>query len=72
MPNLNTLIPLKENVFYCASCNKEMELVLLKNYEFEEGTPLKNVPVYQCAKCHEFFFIEEQAKSMERMSKLNF
>lgn len=58
--------PLKENVFYCATCNKEMNLVLLKNYEFEDGLPLAGVSAYQCAKCHEFFFTEQQAKTMEQ------
>ena len=57
---------MKENVFYCATCNKEMKLVLLKNYEFEDGFPLVGVPAYQCGKCHEFFFTEEQAKKMEQ------
>ncbi len=70
MNTLNVLTHLKENVFYCATCNKEMNLVLLKNYEFEEGIPLKNVPAYQCAKCHEFFFTEEQAKKMEQRTNL--
>ncbi|HLC72311.1 MAG TPA: hypothetical protein VJH37_01895 [Candidatus Nanoarchaeia archaeon] len=42
-----------------------MKLVLLKDYSFEEGLPLYNVPAYTCLQCHEFFFTEEHAKAME-------
>ena len=57
---------MKEQVFYCETCDKEMKLVLLKHYAFEEGIPLTHVPAYRCSKCHDFFFTEQQAKNMEQ------
>ena len=65
MNNLLEFAPLEEGTHYCAACHKEMKLVLLKNYTFEEGLPLHNMPAYTCLQCHEFFFTEEQAKTME-------
>lgn len=63
MDNTNSM---KGNIFYCATCDTEMKLVLLKNYAFEEGIPLAHVPAYRCPKCHDFFFTEQQAKTMEQ------
>ena len=65
MNNLPKFTPLEEGTLYCATCDKEMKLVLLKDYSFEEGLPLHNVFAYKCLQCREFFFTEEQAKAME-------
>jgi len=65
MHNSLKFTPLEEEAFYCAACDKAMKLVLLKDYSFEEGLPLYNVPAYTCLQCHEFFFTEEHAKAME-------
>ena len=56
---------LKEGVIYCARCDKEMKLVLLPKYEYEEGYLLRNVAAYKCPKCGKTFFTEAQAKEME-------
>ncbi|MBI2669299.1 hypothetical protein HYX14_05655 [Candidatus Woesearchaeota archaeon] len=58
---------LKENVegILCAKCDKEMRLVSIPQYEFEEGLPLHHVQGYKCQTCAQLFFTEEQAKEME-------
>lgn len=60
---------LKEGAVYCAKCNSEMRLTVLAGYEYMEGCPLSNVPAYKCPDCGNVFFTEEQATSMERMTK---
>ena len=61
-----TRLEMKENAIYCAKCNKEIDLVLLPKYEFEEGLPLHNVSAYRCNDCGKIFFTEQQAKDMEK------
>lgn len=56
---------MKENVWYCAKCHGEMKTVLLPSYEYEEGTPLYNVPALRCSSCQNIFFTEQQADDME-------
>lgn len=61
---------LTEGIF-CAKCDVEMKLGVLPRYEFDEGFPLHNVQAYQCPKCNNVFFTEEQAHEMEaRTSEL--
>ena len=54
-----------EEGIFCAKCNVKMKLGVLPKYEYEEGYPLHNVKVYQCPKCNNVFFTEEQAHEME-------
>jgi len=57
---------LKEGKIYCASCNFEMKKVVLSNYEFFEGYPLKNVSAFKCLNCGKLFFTEEQVAIMNK------
>lgn len=56
---------MKENVLYCGKCEAEMKEVILPTYEYEEGTPLRNVPAIQCPACSNITFTEQQADDME-------
>lgn len=56
---------LMDGPMLCATCDAEMQLITLPKYEFEEGTPLYNVPAYRCPNGHHTFFTEEQAHAME-------
>lgn len=55
--------------WYCAQCNVEMKLRIIPKYEYLEGCPLSNVDGYQCPKCDNVFFTEEQAKQMKARTK---
>ncbi len=55
---------MKENIPYCAVCDREMDEVLLPTYEYEESQPLHNVSAYRCNSCGNIFFTENQAKEM--------
>ncbi len=59
---------LKEG-WHCAHCNVEMKLGIVPEYEYLEGCPLKNVEAYQCSKCDNVFFTEEQAREMKTKTK---
>lgn len=56
---------MEEGKIYCAHCDKEMKLVVLPRYEFEEGVLLHRVQGYTCPSCRQLFFTSEQAKEME-------
>ncbi len=56
---------MEEGKMYCAHCDEEMKLVILPNYEFEEGVTLHTVRSYKCPRCKQLFFTEVQAKEME-------
>ena len=55
---------MKEGI-YCAKCNIQMRLGVVPRYEYEEGYPLHNVQAFQCQKCKNLFFTEEQAHQIE-------
>ncbi len=50
----------------CKKCNIEAKEVVLENYEYEEGIPLRNVNAYECPNCKEFIFTEDQVEEMEQ------
>jgi len=56
---------MKNSIICCAKCDSEMKLVLLPQYEYEDGFILCNVSAYKCFGCGKTFFTEEQAKAME-------
>jgi len=60
---------MKESKIYCTKCDEPMEEVLLPNYEYVEGYPLRNVLAYKCYKCGDIFFTETQVKEMETRTK---
>lgn len=43
-----------------------MRKTLFESYEYEEGTPLRNVEAFECPKCSEFTFTEKQVDDMEK------
>jgi len=49
----------------CLKCNEVMKKTRLDKYEYVEGTPLFDVPGYQCPRCGEFFFTEDIVDTME-------
>lgn len=54
----------------CMQCNEEAKEVVLDVYEYEEGIPLRNVKAYECPKCGEFIFTEDQVEDMERRTDM--
>jgi|SRR3989344_5118980 len=54
---------------FCAKCDIEMKLCIIPRYDYEEGHFLNNVQAYQCSKCKNVFFTEEQAHEMEMRNK---
>ncbi|MBL7160885.1 MAG: YgiT-type zinc finger protein [Candidatus Aenigmarchaeota archaeon] len=54
----------------CGNCGEEMKRVTLPVYEYMEGFPLHDVKAYQCQKCGEIFFTEEDADNMEKRTKV--
>ena len=54
----------------CKKDGIEAKKIVLENYEYEEGIPLKNVDAYKCPKCKEFIFTEDQVLDMERRTDL--
>ena len=56
---------MKEEAPYCVKCDKEMKVVLLPKYEYQDGLILHNVSAYRCNSCDKIFFTEQQAKEMK-------
>lgn len=54
----------------CKKCNVDVKEVVLDNYEYEEGIPLRKVNAYECPMCNEFIFTENQVDEMERRTDL--
>ena len=54
----------------CKRCEIEMNKTIMDRYEYEKGVPLDNVEAYECKKCGNFVFTEEQIDELERMSSL--
>ena len=52
----------------CGKCEKEMEEIELKEYEFEEGITLDNVRAMQCPSGH-VTFTENQAEILEQRTE---
>ena len=46
-----------------------MKEVTLASYEYDQGFALKNIPAFQCPRCKEIFFTEDQADMMERITE---
>jgi len=54
----------------CKKCNIEAKEVVLENYEYEEGIPLRNVNAHECSNCKEFIFTEDQVEEMEQKTDM--
>ncbi len=52
----------------CRKCNEAMKHTRLDKYDYIEGTPLYDVPAYQCPICKELFFTEDMVDVMEERS----
>lgn len=54
----------------CKKDGIEAKEIVLETYEYEEGISLKNVYAYECPKCKEFIFTEDQVADMERKTNI--
>lgn len=54
----------------CKKCGIEAKEIILDSYEYETGIPLRNVHTYECPKCKEFIFTEEQVDEMEKRTDI--
>lgn len=54
----------------CKKCGVLAKETVIPIYEYEEGIPLHNVTAFECPKCQEFIFTEDQVEEMERRTDL--
>nr|MDO8084201.1 YgiT-type zinc finger protein [Candidatus Sigynarchaeum springense] len=54
----------------CTKDKVDAEAIILDNYEYEEGIPLRNVPAFKCPVCGEFIFTEAQVDEMENKTDM--
>ena len=50
----------------CKKCKEVAEKTVLSRYEAEKGIVLEDVDAYECPKCGEFVFTEEQIEEIEK------